>query len=57
MFLTDEIIDRQDFTRNLFNRSYFFAIFALDYSFILLMIHLQSCSVAIYVQISVAISV
>ena len=24
-----------------------FAIFALDYSFILLMIHLQSCSVAI----------
>ena len=47
MFLTDEIIDRQDFTRNLFNRSYFFAIFALDYSFILsITIHLQSCSVA-----------
>ena len=36
-FPTDKIIDRQDFTRNLFNRSYFSA---LDYSFILLMIHL-----------------
>ena len=49
MFLTDKIIDRQDFTRNLFNRSYFFAIFALDNSFILSVIHLQSCSVAISV--------
>ena len=47
MFLTDKIIDRKDFTRNLFNRS-FFAIFALDYFLILLMIHLQSCSLAIY---------
>ena len=47
MFLTDEIIDRQDFNRNLFNRSYFFTIFAPDYSFILSMIHLKSCSVAI----------
>ena len=49
MFLNDKIIDRQDFTRNFFNRSYFFAIFALDYSFILLMIHLQSCTVIISV--------
>ena len=45
MFLTNKIINRQDLTRNIVNRSYFFAIFALDYSFILLMIHLQSCSV------------
>ena len=49
MFLNNKIIDRQDFTRNFFNRSYFFAIFALDYSFILLMIHLQSCNVIISV--------
>ena len=49
MFLTDNIIDRQDFTRNLFDRSYFFEIFSLDYSFFLLMIHLQSCSVIISV--------
>ena len=48
MFLPGKIIDRQDFTRTLFNRS-FFAIFAHDYFFILLMIHVQSCSVAIYV--------
>ena len=52
MFLTDKIIDRQDFARNLFNRSYSFAIFALDYSIYSVndtFTLLQSCSVAISV--------
>ena len=30
IFLTGKLVDRQDFTRNLLNRSYFFSIFALD---------------------------
>ena len=30
MFLTEKLIDRQDFNRNLFKHSSFFAIFALD---------------------------
>ena len=49
MFLTGQLIDGQDFIRNLFNCSYFefFAVFALDYSFILSsMVHFESCSVA-----------
>ena len=34
MFLTSKLIDRQDFIRNLLNRSYSLAILAPDYSFI-----------------------
>ena len=48
MFLTGKLIDRQDFIRNLLT-TLIFAVIGLDYSFILKILLLQSCSVAISV--------